>query len=223
MAYLWENYSEEKEYHIAKSICPYIEVFNQSSVSVNVNPLIRFAEIFEASFAEPDEDRFAFDILEKSVKTEGTRRIINILFHYLAQLDRAKGFDSGQILIEELRAEIGRGLWGEKTRILLEKLTDADREAVLYVLSRRVLDDSRSSFMDAVGRAFPISSLCYEEKTKLYYLYIGSEETGYNSDKLELLKTLFWTVNKDLTVVWLYHYGVVGSNDTMRIGSIQIV
>ena len=223
MAYLWENYSEKKDYQFDERICPYIEVLNQNTQTVNVNPLIRFSKIFNASFVDVDEDRFAFDALTDSIGEEGVKQIVNIMFHYLAQLDRTKGMDSSQRLIEELRNEIDCGIWGKKIQELLGELTEADRECVLYVLSRRIRYDNQSSFMEVIGRVFPVSSLCFEEKTKLFYLYVASEETDYNAKKLNLIKTLFWTLNKDLKVIWNHHYGIIGCDDTMHINSIQVV
>jgi len=102
-------------------------------------------------------------------------------------------------------------------------LTESDRDCILYYLSRRMTDDKQSFFMSIVGMLFPISSLCFDTKTHLYYLFIGSEETEYNVNKIDLIKTLFWTLNRELVIVWNYHYGIVGCDDTMHIDSIQIV
>ena len=176
MAYLWENYSKENEYHLAEKICPYVEVLNQNTYAVNVNPLIRFSRIFDSAFGDGNERTFAFDSLTSLIGAEGTEQIVNVIFHYLAQLDRAKGLDKIQRMIEELQNEIEQGLWGKKIKALMGEMTDADRESILYVLTQRVISDHQSFFMEAVGKSFPISSLCYEEQTELFYLYIGSEK-----------------------------------------------
>ena len=236
MPYIWEDYSEGQEYRLGGEICPYIEVLPQKPPAdsddplirkeppvVNVNPLIRFSKLFNASFQDSSGDVFAFDALTENVGEDGVKGITDVLFHYLAQLDRTKGLDSGQRAIEKLRNEVELGLWGRKAKELLGDMSENDRECILYVLSRRFLVDRQSFFMEAVGKTFPFSSLCFEEKTELYYLYVGSEETEYNVKKLDLIKTLFWTINWNLTVVWKRHYGIVGCDDAMRIGNIQIV
>ncbi len=223
MAYLWENYSKEKEYRLAEKICPYVEVLNQNTYPVNVNPLIRFSKIFDSTFGEGNERTFAFDSLTSLIGAEGTEQIVNIIFHYLAQLDRAKGLDKIQRMIEELKNEMEQGLWGKKIKALMGEMTDADRESILYVLAQRVINDNQSFFMEAVGKTFPISSLCCEEQTGLFYLYIGSEKKDYNTKKLNLIIRLFWNPNKELEIVWDQHYGIVGCDDTMHIDSIQIV
>ena len=223
MAYLWENYTKQKDFRIAEKICPYIEVLNQNTYVMSVNPMIRFSRIFDSSFGEGDERKFALDSLTAGIGTEGTENIVNVLFHYLAQLDRTKGLDQIQRVIEDLRNEVEKGLWGKRIKSLTEEMTDADRECILYVLAQRVLRDNQSFFMEAVGKLFEVSSLCYEEKTKLFYLYIGTEKNDYNTKKLDLIVSLFWTLNRELKVVWNHHYGVVGCDDTMHIDNIQIV
>lgn len=223
MSYIWENYSEKIEYQIGEKICPYIEVINSNTNVVSVNPLIRFSKIFDATCNSSDSEAFAIDSLRDKIGDEGTRNIINILFHYLSQIDRMKGLDSSQRLIEKIRDEIETGMWGRKAQHLFQGLTESDRDCILYHLTRRITDDKQSFFMETIGMLFPISSLCFDTKTHLYYLYIGSEETDYNVNMIELIKTLFWTINRKLNVVWNYHYGVVGCDDTMHIDSIQIV
>lgn len=223
MSYIWENYSEEKEYQIDEKICPYIEVINANTHLVSVNPLIRFSKLFNATYNCDGKESFAMDSLAEIIGGEGVKNIVNILFHYLSQIDRMKGLDSSQRLIEKIRDEIESGMWGRKAQHLFVGLTESDRDCILYYLSRRMTDDKQSFFMETVGMLFPISSLCFETKTSLYYLYIGNDETDYNVNKLELIKTLFWTINRKLNVVWNYHYGIVGCDDTMHIDSIQIV
>lgn len=223
MPYIWENYSNENEYQIGDKVCPYIEVLNNYSKTIDVNPLLRFETVFNAVVSNDQIDLYAFDALYEQIGGDGTKQVVNVLFHYLAQLDRNRGLDSTQQVIEKLREEIEYGLWGNKVQSIFKALTDSDKECILYILSNRLQNDNQSCFMDSVGKAFPFSSLCYEEKTKAYYLYIGAEENIYNTNKLEVIKILFWTVNRNLKIVWNYHYGIVGCDDTMHIDYIQIV
>ena len=94
-----ENYSIDKKYRIGERICPYIEVLNSRTDPVDVNPLIRFSRIFDAWFQDNSGEVFAFDALTKNLSKEGVDQIVDVLFHYLAQLDRTKGLDSGQRMI----------------------------------------------------------------------------------------------------------------------------
>lgn len=212
MAYIWERYSADQEFVIGKKICPYLEVYNDSSQKVEVNPLLRFSGIFEWLQSE---------VLNETINNpEG---LTNVVFHYLAQLDRYKGLNYLQVIIERTRDEICDGYFGSEVEQLWRNLNDNDREVVLYELTQRLLTDHNAFFMDAVSKLFPLSSLCYEIDTNDYYLYVGVKETDYNRAKLKLLKILFWNINCVLKPIWEKHYGIIGISDTMYIDQIQIV
>lgn len=212
MAYIWEKYSADKMFVSGKIVCPYIEIFSDSVNRIEVNPLIRFSELFELLHSEEIKN-----IINNSDVSD------NILYHYLAQLDKCKGLTYKQRIIEALRNELKAGYFGDKAKVLWSDLDFADKDTVLYLLADRLLHDGNSYFMEAISKLYKLSSLCYEEKTDTYYLYVGEEESEYNVNKYELIKVLFWTINKKIKPVWTNHYGIIGIADTMRINSIQIV
>lgn len=212
MAYIWEKYSADKEYATGKKICPYLEVYNDSPQRAEVNPLLRFSGIFEWLHNEA---------LKETINNQ--EELENVVFHYLAQLDRCKGMNCLQVIIERTRNEICNGYFGAEAEQLWKNLNYNDREIVLYELAQRLLADNHTFFMDAMNKLFPLSSLCYEKDTKIYYLYIGVKNTDYNQTKFKLLKVLFWNVNYILKPIWEKHYGIIGIRDTMHVGRIQIV
>ena len=207
MPYIWEEYTSDKRFRIGDKICPYMEVFQNNSIAVEVNPIIRFSEIINLDLKE-------FDI---------NGEVQNVIFHYLAQLDRVKGLSYFQSLIECIRNEIQREYWGTEVSTIWKELMPQDQNVILSVLMQRLLNDNKSFFMVAIGKLFPEASLCYEEKTNLYYLYIRADESAYNQNLLNIVKILFWNINKSILVVWKNHYGIIGTDDTMYIERIQIV
>lgn len=207
MAYIWENYSIDKHFRIGVRVCPYLEVFENDLDSIEVNPMIRFTEIIDADM----------------MKYDNNDDIQNVVFHYLAQLDRIKGLSPFQVMVEGLRNEMKKGYWGEAIAVRWNNLTDQDQEIVLCNLAQRLLNDNQTYFMETVGKLFSEASLCYEEKTELYYLYIMAEESEYNKQLLEIVTILFWNMNQNVVVVWKYHYGIIGCEDTMHINIIQII
>ena len=212
MAYIWENYSSDKFYLSGKNICPYIEVMSNKTSYVEVNPLIRFHELFVKLY-----DDEILDYVDNMDEVE------NVVFHFLAQLDKNKGLNFRQNIIEKIRNDICNGIYGSFIQGNWNTLLYEDQEIILYELSQRLLVDKEVFFMDAMNKLFPLSSLCYEKNTKIYYLYVGVENTGYNTKKYELTKYLFWNKNLTLKIVWKAHYGIVGIFDTMKIDEIQIV
>jgi hypothetical protein len=212
MAYIWENYSIDKNYKVGNSVCPYIEVYNDSVTYVEVNPLIRFSEIFELLH---DEEIIGY--IDKMDSLD------NVVFHYLAQFDKNKGMNYKQGIIEKIREEICEGYFGNVAKQFWCGLNLRDREIVLYELAQRLLNDKEIFFMETMERLFAVSSMCYEKNTNTYYLYIGAEETDYNTKKYELVKHLFWNKNLPIKPIWNVHYGIVGIRETMMIDNIQIV
>lgn len=212
MAYIWENYTADKVFVSGKKVCPYMEIFHNSVNRTEVNPLLRFSELFELLHSE-----------ELDATIDGLDDSDNILFHYLAQLDKCKGMNYRQRIIESLREEMDAGYFGDREKVLWSELSLYDKNTVLYVLADRLLCDRDCFFMEAIKRLFELSSLCYEEKTDTYYLYLGVLKSVYNLNKFELIKSLFWPVKKKIVPVWTAHYGIIGVIDTMRIGAIQII
>jgi len=212
MAYIWENYTADKVFVTGKKICPYMEIFYDSINRAEVNPLLRFPELFELLHSE-----------ELDATIDNLDACDNILFHYLAQMDKCKGMNYRQRIIESLREEMAAGYFGDMERKRWSELDFYDKDKVLYVLTDRLLCDRNCFFMEAINRLFELSSLCYEEKTDTYYLYLGVLKSAYNLNKFELIKSLFWPVKKKIVPVWTVHYGIIGVTDTMRIDSIQII
>ena len=212
MAYIWEDYSVDKQFNIGERICPYIEVIDNRLNYVDVNPMIRFVEIADIIKNELFQKLF-----------DNPAIIENIIFHYLAQLDRTKGFSYYQRIIEGLRIEIEDGYWGGSVKKLWERLKRTDQDIILSVLTLRLLSDNQTYFMEVVGKLFPEASLCYEEATEIYYLYIRSKRNEYNLTLMNIVKELFWSIDKKLIIVWEKHYGIIGNSDTMSIGQIQVM
>ena len=210
MSYIWENYDENNEYVINKSVTPYLEVFDNSTHKIAVNPLLRFASIFG-------------DIITNL--SEYADSLNTVALHYLAMMDKSFGMNYFQMLLEIIRNDFINGYYGQKVKNLWEIMNDKDKNTSLYYTALRLLNDDKSFFMEALGKSFPASSLAYDKESALYFLYIGAENTSYNKSKLELLITLFANINMTLKLktVWKYHYGVIGDQNTMRINAIQIV
>lgn len=212
MSYIWENYSADKVYAVGDRSCPYMEIFNESSQHMEVNPLLRFAELFE---------RLHDDALMEYI--DNRKAVDNVLFHFLAQLDKCKGMNYLQCLIEKLREEVALGYYGQKLRSSWYGLSVDEQNVILYEMAQSLLKRKHCFFMDAMNKLFDVSSLCYEKETHLYYLYIGAEQNASNVNKYEVVRSLFWNKNLELIPVWERHYGIVGVDDTMHVGSIQII
>ncbi len=215
MAYIWEDYDKDKTYIINDISSPYMEVLTEMEVEsvCSVNPLIRFAEIFGS-----------VDIMQEASELD-FKKNENIIFHFLALLDLARGLDKQQVQLDYLELLIRKGYFGVS---ICNRYNDLEKnkklvlvEALLKHLQAKTQDDG--CFIWAVTRFFEKNSLIYEESTDRYYLYISSSASEKNRSELNLLIDLFWNFQLKLEIVWQYHYGVIGTEATMRLNEIWIL
>lgn len=220
MAYIWENYSEEKRFRIGQYISPYLEIAFPDTAGGEVNPLLRFSEIFQPlEKLLPD---FA-SALPDSVYSR-KEELENILFHCLAELDRLRGLDKKQIRVNVLEREIMAGSFGTLCAEHWRRLTEHDQRAILYTLAERFENETAEHwFFRSAQRLWEYMSILYEPATELYYVYVYARETAYTAILMDVIVHLFWDMRCDFQVIWLYHYGVIGADDSMRISEIQIV
>ena len=221
MAYIWENYSEDKRFRTGERISPYLEIAFPDSAGADVNPLLRFARIFE-ELAELR--RYSGGTVPREDISDISRDTENLLFHYLAQMDLLAGLDARQIRVNALEREILTGSFGSFCAAHWQALTRHDRRVILYTLAQRYESVTIGGcFFEAAQKLWEYVSILYEPSTELYYLYIYARKTDYSAMLLEMITLLFWDIQCSLRVFWYYHYGIIGAEDSMRISEIQIV
>ena len=213
MSYIWKNYRHDKEFYVPEYFCPYVEVLSDDETKVPVNPLLRFSDIFNPLYSDVVTKIFKLDLCSFN----------NVLFHYLAQIDRSFGMNYFQMIIEKIRYELLHGYYGEEIIDLWKSFKNEDQEQILYVMAKKMLNDSMNYFSESVNRIFKSHILTYDAAEDVYFLYISAINNNYNCIKLKLIRLLFWSRNCKMTVVWEYCYGVISMNNTMRIDYIQIV
>lgn len=224
MAYIWEGYDDLIEYRQGKVVSPYIEMLPNDSLIRYVNPLLRFAAVFNAlsasgsnEFEMEDAQRWMADNLNK-------HDLDNILFHYLALADRMKGVDRRQIQVDALETEILQGAFGSTVSEYWNIIRKREKAVILNAMVLKYGSDTLDNyFFIAIQKLFEHVSIIFEEDTGIYYLYISESENDYNRMLTETVKLLLWDIQERLRIIWRYHYGIIGNDDTMIIAKIRIV
>ena len=207
MSYIWEDYRAEKIFRTGKKISPYMETAENNHVLCEVNPLIRFSEIFSDSGVLSENEELA-----------------NMIFHYLAMTDMLSGINESQIKVNWLEKEILKGSFGEKLKDNWEVIQLRHQEILLYTLLHRLeTQQIENEFFNACKKLFEIISLIYEKNTDTYYFYISEDKTEYNEMLLDTAVMMFWDIQYRLEVIWKNHYGIIDSGDTMQIQNIYIL
>lgn len=207
MSYIWEDYCSEKIFRTGKKISPYMEIAENNHVLCEVNPLIRFSEIFSDS-----------DVLSEN------EALANMIFHYLAMTDMLSGINESQIKVNWLEKEILKGSFGEKLKDNWNMIQPKHQEILLYTLLHRLeTQQIENEFFNACKKLFESTSLIYEKNTDTYYFYISEDKTEYNEMLLDTAVMIFWNIQYRLEVIWKNHYGIIDSDDTMKIQNIYIL
>lgn len=217
MSYIWKNYKSNDRFEADEApFSPYIEEGPRSLDGRRlINPIIRFDDIFSPIMSA---------VVQGVGSKEQWREVENILFHYLAQLDRKCGIHYFSVIEYFIERDLLQGKYGEWAKNAYENLSEKDKISVKHYLRKHIEANGKELFFrDAVQEIFPGSATYFfEEDDKRFIVYIPQLENKENVEALELLKYLFMEVTADVRVFWGYHFGIIGKNNTMRIGNIAI-
>lgn len=222
MTYLWENYDEHKKFYVPPynneskdALPPYQEIGKRSSRGISVNPVLRFWHIFQ----------YLYRNLDKKKKDDLSRAhaVENVLFHYLAMLDRKSGVHLSSLRERQLHNELLEGCFGQKAGNLYDGLSDMDKRGLLIFLGRHQRQQGRDCiFFEALATFFKHSKFYYHVPEKKYLICIPFSGSEYNKNVMDLLMILFWPLGVDNDIFWDSHFGIIGKDDTMQIDNLVI-
>lgn len=230
MNYIWNNYAEHNKYVVNdEMLSPYAEYIPNYNYGENgiqyINPLLRFDDIFDPLLSLLDND------IEHGagISNEIIESIENIIFHYLAQLDRKTGIHKFSIIEHIIEEELENGLYGKFVAECYKKLLPTEKIIVKKFL--KLYNQSNGQkiyFNEIIQNIFPGSSCYFHEEDNNMVLFLPQTENFKNvynlknSEKLTCIEYLFLDVTTNLRVFWQHHFGIIGRNETMKIGNIAI-
>ena len=224
--YIWKNYSPDTRYEVAETpFSPYIEDFGEAAPVRQVNPLIRFSSIFNpliqrgSSYSNSQSEKA--EISETA--EEKRREIENILFHYLAQLDRKCGIHADSLLEYVIGEALERGDYGRRAAELYCGLNPKYQAVLQHYLLCQFLENGRKLYYrEAVCACFNRARLYYYEEDKQFLLYLPQAENEADRDLIELIGWLFLEMSSKVRVFWQYPFGIIGRSKTMIISNMQL-
>lgn len=220
MGYIWQSYRKEKKFHISDTLfSPYLEIAEPDRSAPkgitgdfeDVNPMIRFEKIFKP-------------LLRSGISEKDKEKLENILFHYLARLDRKTGIHSVSLEEIQLAEKINQGTYGEDNKKRLNLLESAERKWVLHYLRLQIANGERKLyFEEALHRLFPRAALYYYPTDQVFIVYLRQLQNNKDQAALKLLESLFMDLtNKPIRIFWGWHFGIIGNEATMRMNGIQL-
>ena len=231
MNYIWNILQQaEKEgidkgniiFKVAEIYSPYMEIaledINISSLmdetNIEVNLWYRFYDIFK-------------DLFNVNIKDNLELRevLLDILLHFLGEIDLSRGICKNYIYKQCLLREIQGGIYGGKLKeniiVFSTEELDCYLDGLINLYSCNI---SLHLFKKILGKIFK-NNIVYTNKSKPkeMYIYIAKDKNNNSDLKLSILLDTFLPTNMNTIVFWNKHFGILGVDKTMKIDKISLV
>ncbi|WP_336046486.1 iron-dependent peroxidase [Solibacillus ferritrahens] len=230
MNYIWELLIKaekqgipKKEIHFtqAQNFSPYMElsapIINTQLIEhehpIEANLYYRYFEIFKEIF-HPDCE----------INEEIKEYLVDIVIHFLAEIDRMQGMNKREYYIRFLSREILGNVFGKHMSDIFFTLSKVEQELILFNILRLYrTGETLYLLKDTLKRLFKNCTIYTKsEKADEVLLYIGKEENIIDQGKIQFVQTLFLPIGFNLEVYWKNHFGIIDAEETMQIDRIAL-
>ncbi|MBQ2934700.1 MAG: hypothetical protein IJD96_00520 [Lachnospiraceae bacterium] len=211
---------EELLFCQAREYSPFYEqafsYLNETKVEeavIELNLLVRFAEIFQYILAEDNRQYPEFE-----------KYLIDAALHMILHADIYHGVSKRDIYIRKLTQEIENGTYWKRAAEEFKLIPFEKRSRIAtLVLNQIQTGASVMTFRRALLVLFP-NAVLYQIKAerKKLLLYLKMDKNKTDERMLQLIEDMFLPVSYHLRVFWKYHFGIIGVDDTMKIDEIAI-
>ena len=198
-----------------------LRYINQSVVEepdVEINPLMRFSEIFQY-LLHPD----VIDYLEKDNR-QFILYAFDTIVHILTEVDLCHGMTRREFYVRRIRKEIREGVYGPELQDAYGAMTREEQLAVAdEMLNITKMGSGIESFCRVVSQIFPGSYIYQVRKhPKTIYVYLDRAKTVLLEKKWNCVRDAFLPIDTDIRVFWDLHFGILGIDATMNSDAIAI-
>ncbi|NBI79165.1 hypothetical protein B5F10_19580 [Anaerotruncus colihominis] len=229
MNYAWEalllaEESGVKEEQVvfaqASAINPYLETAFEDlnlkgleNACVPVNPLYRFGPVFSALIDE-QFDRFS--------ASRGF--LIDVLFHFLAQMDLMDGMSRLEYHRKFMQKEVVNGRYGKGTGEIFFTFPHAQRLHIVDHLLELYKNGASIALLTSLLQILYRNSIIYLDTTykRELLIYIGKEKTRQLERQIGFLMDLFVPLDISVQLFWDMHFGIISVEETMEPDDIMI-
>lgn len=211
---------EELIFINSQSPSPYTEssfdFLNSDTVDdreIEINPLYRFATQLGEIF------------LPDVVGYENVRAMfLDVMFHYVAVWDLRSGGDKKELRAMYILNEIQEGRFLKSMReTLLELEFNKAKRIIFCLLDLYKSKDYITIFRKALKELYPKANLyIHSENLRKLILFTGVDKTKKDMERIEMLKELFLPISYEIDIFWKYHFGIIGIQESMKIGKMAL-
>lgn len=219
----WKTVSKGKEnirFRQAEVYSPYCEVsmggieqINDQITRITMNGFYRYESIMQP-------------LLGKNGVTEKQKEwIFDIYMHYLTELEYRSGVTYQEYVLRCCWNDIEKGWYGDNIREAFQSLTEDEKYRVAHSLYQQSMSrESVERFTDTLVGVLH-NGIVYKNKfnEKELYLYMSNKKNEYDISKIDLIKQLFQPIGYELRIFWGYHFAVMGQEQTMQMGEIELL
>lgn len=211
---------EELIFINSQSPSPYTEssfdFLNSDTVEgreIEINPLYRFATQLGEIF------------LPDVVGYENVRAMfLDVMFHYVAVWDLRSGGDKKELRAMYILNEIQEGRFLKSIRETLLDLELSKAKRIIFcLLDLYKCKDYITIFRKALKELYPKANLyIHSENLRKLILFTGVDKTKKDMERIEMLKELFLPISYETDIFWKYHFGIIGIQESMKIGKMAL-
>lgn len=203
------------QFACASSFSPYMELslttLNSRIIEPNVeiNPFYRFHEIFgELCDHSCADDEELHEVL------------FDIVVHFLAELDLMQGMNKREFYIRFIIADLEKGVFGSRVMKKFALFSSTEKEAIGHNLLRLYETGEAVYLLKDLVRKLLCNTILYAKSGRENELlfYLGQERDAAVQSKIELLQELFLPFWYTVELIWDDHVGIIGVEETMRLG-----
>ena len=100
---------------------------------------------------------------------------------------------------------------------------EKSKRIVFCLLDLYECKDYITIFRKALRELYPKANLYnHSENLRKFTIFTGVDKTKEDMERMEMLKKLFLPISYETEIFWKHHFGIIGVDESMRIGETAI-
>lgn len=179
---------------------------------IRMNGMYRFEDVIGPLLQEDD------------VSEELRAWLFDVLMHYLTGIAYREGFSVHAYKVRQYMEDIEKGCYGGEIRQLYRNLGMDDKYYINDGLHRQ--ENTRESvqlFADMLVKLVGFGTVYQNllDADEILY-YAGKRQDKETEEKIRLVRLLFLPLGYTLRIFWETHFGVLGEEQTMQLGAVEL-